>query len=344
MAELHWLLPSVLATLPEHLTRQLVPRLLQQGVIPDEVTRLVVPALMQVVNNSTANGKDAPAKRRHSAALLTQRGELIFGVNQQHNDRQCVCCAERAAVAAGQSLGRQFYVAVIVYCLDFDNPLICGDCLEILSQHVPPTMATMASSCWFGTSAPELARAMPVNTLLTSSYGAESDRDELLRRALMEQDLDPSSICFAVGPDLVRPFVGDRVADVSARAALKQAVIDRLEVMLSRSTNGCRGTPPEAAVVIDDQGRAFCGTGIKHGNPPNCIEGVQSAVSIGVTAGTSRYRVAIVHRKSCEPDGLFHPFDDTTPAFLRRYLPESGSLTLMYGDEAISVGRRHPRS
>lgn len=73
---------------------------------------------------------------RVGAALLCADGELFSGVNVENASFGLTICAERAAIMAAVSGGRQSYAALAVAA---DSGIItapCGACLQVMAEFV----------------------------------------------------------------------------------------------------------------------------------------------------------------------------------------------------------------
>jgi len=75
---------------------------------------------------------------RVGAALLTEDGSIYTGVNVENRSFGLTICAERSAVFAAVSDGKQSFTALGVFCLDTEQPTPpCGACRQVISEFVP---------------------------------------------------------------------------------------------------------------------------------------------------------------------------------------------------------------
>ena len=69
------------------------------------------------------------------AALLTGDGEVIQGANVENASYGLTICAERAALFAAVSQGKQHFQAIVVSTTDGGTP--CGACRQVLNEFNP---------------------------------------------------------------------------------------------------------------------------------------------------------------------------------------------------------------
>lgn len=69
------------------------------------------------------------------AVLLTGDGEMIQGANVENASYGLTICAERAAVFAAVSQGKQHFQAIVVSTRDGGTP--CGACRQVLNEFNP---------------------------------------------------------------------------------------------------------------------------------------------------------------------------------------------------------------
>jgi len=75
------------------------------------------------------------------AALLCEDGTVIKGTNVENRSYGLANCAERSALFAAVSQGRQRFVAIAVACPASGVPVSpCGACRQALSEFCPPGM------------------------------------------------------------------------------------------------------------------------------------------------------------------------------------------------------------
>lgn len=87
-------------------------------------------AARDVINNSYS-----PYSRfRVAAALLTDRGEIVTGVNVENASYGLTNCAERSAIFAAVSSGAKGFRAVVVFTPTPTPTSPCGACRQVLSE------------------------------------------------------------------------------------------------------------------------------------------------------------------------------------------------------------------
>jgi cytidine deaminase len=75
------------------------------------------------------------------AALLCPDGVVITGANVENRSFGLTNCAERSALFAAVSQGRQEFVALAVACIEAETPVPpCGACRQALSEFCAPSM------------------------------------------------------------------------------------------------------------------------------------------------------------------------------------------------------------
>ena len=85
---------------------------------------------------SVAANAYAPYSRfRVGAALLTEDGKVVTGVNVENRSFGLTNCAERSAVFAAVSSGIRKFSAIAIATPDSDYPVgPCGACRQVLSE------------------------------------------------------------------------------------------------------------------------------------------------------------------------------------------------------------------
>ncbi|MFP4378436.1 MAG: cytidine deaminase [Spirochaetales bacterium] len=75
---------------------------------------------------------------RVGAALLAADGTVFRGVNVENRSYGLGICAERSAITAAVSAGKQEFAAIAVFSPDAAYPISpCGACRQVLSEFLP---------------------------------------------------------------------------------------------------------------------------------------------------------------------------------------------------------------
>lgn len=109
------------------------------------------------------------------AALLTQNGDMITGVNVENASYGLTICAERAAVARAVSEGHRQFDAVAVWAETMPNGAVtpCGACRQVLAEFLQaeaPVLLTDAQT-------PGRIRQLTMASLLPEAFAPVSGPD-----------------------------------------------------------------------------------------------------------------------------------------------------------------------
>lgn len=99
------------------------------------------------------------------AALLTQSGKVITGVNVESASYGLTCCAERVALFTALTSGQRRFVAVAVVARIRGGPMPCGACRQLLAEYAPGARVYVADS-----RALERAREFSIPELLPAAF------------------------------------------------------------------------------------------------------------------------------------------------------------------------------
>ena len=96
-----------------------------------------------------AAGKKAYApysKFRVGAALLTDGGRVVTGVNVENASYGLTLCAERAALASAVAAGFRRFKAIAVVVSGKKPAVPCGACLQALAEFCKPDLIVLAAT------------------------------------------------------------------------------------------------------------------------------------------------------------------------------------------------------
>jgi cytidine deaminase len=108
----------------------------------------------------------APYSRfRVGAALLTEDGRIVTGVNIESASYGLTCCAERVALFKALSEGHRKFSAIAVVARIPEGPSPCGACRQLLAEYAPEAIVWIADSRKSAS-----ARQFSVDALLPSAF------------------------------------------------------------------------------------------------------------------------------------------------------------------------------
>ena len=89
----------------------------------------------------------APYSRfKVGAALLTDAGKIVTGVNIESASYGLTCCAERVALFKALSEGHRKFSAIAVVARIPEGPAPCGACRQLLAEYAPKAIVWVADS------------------------------------------------------------------------------------------------------------------------------------------------------------------------------------------------------
>jgi len=92
-------------------------------------------SLFEAALSAAANAYAPYSRFRVGAALLTEDGKVVTGVNVENRSFGLTNCAERSAVFAAVSSGIRKFSAIAIATPDSDYPVgPCGACRQVLSE------------------------------------------------------------------------------------------------------------------------------------------------------------------------------------------------------------------
>ena len=126
-------------------------------------------AARQAASNSYAPYSDFPV----GAALLTESGEVISGVNVENASYGLTLCAERSAISKAISEGKRQFKAIAVWAARRPNGSVppCGACRQVLSEFLSADASIIMADPNSGA-----AVSMTMRQLLPGAFGVWGDR------------------------------------------------------------------------------------------------------------------------------------------------------------------------
>lgn len=113
--------------------------------VPENFLNALAQDLVELLPNSTADGKTRPGRKRHAAAVFTEHGDTYFGVNLRSDVGTIDRCAEWNALSAALVGGHTRIAGTLVYSPDYDEGKVCccGRCLDSLGDFMSPELGDM---------------------------------------------------------------------------------------------------------------------------------------------------------------------------------------------------------
>ena len=97
--------------------------------------------LYREARRAAENSYSPYSKFRVGAALLCEDESVVFGANVENRSFGLTICAERSAITAAVSSGRNKFLALAVCTPDAEYPVsLCGACRQFLSEFADPSM------------------------------------------------------------------------------------------------------------------------------------------------------------------------------------------------------------
>lgn len=109
------------------------------------------------------------------AALLTDDGEMITGVNVENVSYGLTICAERSAVVRAISQGKSRFAAIAVWATERPHGAVtpCGACRQVLAEFLQPDAPIIMSDSMTGT-----VKLLTMAALLPEAFGPAVDPDD----------------------------------------------------------------------------------------------------------------------------------------------------------------------
>ncbi|KXN71743.1 cytidine deaminase [Conidiobolus coronatus NRRL 28638] len=107
------------------------------------ITQQTLDELIKTSLNIRANSYSPYSKFRVGAALLTEEGEIITGVNVENASLGGTICAERTAFCKAISEGKSKFVAIAVSGDTSDHLSPCGICRQFMYEFNPNLLCYM---------------------------------------------------------------------------------------------------------------------------------------------------------------------------------------------------------
>lgn len=107
------------------------------------------------------------------AALLTDSGEIIRGVNVENVSYGLTICAERCAVFRAIAEGQRNFCAIAVWASQRPHGIItpCGACRQVLAEFLPPDAVVVTASPDGG------VRCLSLTALLPEAFAPVPDEN-----------------------------------------------------------------------------------------------------------------------------------------------------------------------
>lgn len=131
--------------------------------LSEETAKRLLVAAREAADNAYAPYSDFPV----GAALLTETGEVITGVNVENASYGLTICAERSAVAAAVSRGHRRFQALAVWAARRPHGSVtpCGACRQVIAEFLPPQ-----SPVWMAHPETGEVQALTVESLLPAAF------------------------------------------------------------------------------------------------------------------------------------------------------------------------------
>ena len=109
------------------------------------------------------------------AALLTEDGEVITGVNVENASYGLTLCAERSAIVRAISQGKSQFSAIAVWATQRPHGSVtpCGACRQVLAEFLQPDALVVTSDASTGA-----VKTLTMKALLPEAFGLAVDRDD----------------------------------------------------------------------------------------------------------------------------------------------------------------------
>jgi cytidine deaminase len=109
------------------------------------------------------------------AALLTEDGEVITGVNVENVSYGLTICAERSAVVRAVSEGKTRFKAIAVWASQRPHGAVtpCGACRQVLAEFLKPDALIVMSDASTGA-----VKTLTMKSLLPEAFGPAVDQGD----------------------------------------------------------------------------------------------------------------------------------------------------------------------
>lgn len=130
-------------------------------------------SLLQAARQAAAHAYAPYSRFPVGAALLTETGEVVTGVNVENASYGLTVCAERVAVGTAVSQGHRRFRAVAVWAAarPFGQVTPCGACRQVLVEFLPESAVVIAAAT-DGGAEPQQTR---LAALLPGAFGLDAD-------------------------------------------------------------------------------------------------------------------------------------------------------------------------
>jgi len=133
--------------------------------IPSEISAKLIEAAVAAYNKAYAPYSHYSV----GAALLTDSGEIVDGVNVENAVYPLTICAERVAIFKAVSQGQRSFQAIAVVTKNGGTP--CGSCRQVMAEFGPDAVVLIANTSG------QLLNTFTVKELLPSAFG-KADLEE----------------------------------------------------------------------------------------------------------------------------------------------------------------------
>lgn len=139
--------------------------------VSEQEAACLLQAASQAAEKAYAPYSDFPV----GAALLSESGEVICGVNVENVSYGLTLCAERSAIVKAVSEGKQKFKAIAVWASRRPHGSVtpCGACRQVLAEFLGPHAPVIIANEQTGQ-----PKILTMKALLPEAFGLSIDPDE----------------------------------------------------------------------------------------------------------------------------------------------------------------------